>query len=110
MTIQTDDFAPAPQRVVSAAPASPNEEAIERALRPKLLDEYVGQAKVREQLEIFIGAARKRAEALDHVLLFGPPGLGKTTLSPHHRGRTGRATCARPPARCSRSPRTWPRC
>ena len=81
MTIQTDDFAPAPQRVVSAAPASPNEEAIERALRPKLLDEYVGQAKVREQLEIFIGAARKRQEARDHVLLFGPPGLGKTTLS-----------------------------
>lgn len=81
MTIQTDDFAPAPQRVVSAAPASPNEEAIERALRPKLLDEYVGQAKVREQLEIFIGAARMREEALDHVLLFGPPGLGKTTLS-----------------------------
>ncbi len=81
MTIQTDDFAPAPQRVVSAAPASPNEEAIERALRPKLLDEYVGQAKVREQLEIFIGAARMRNEALDHVLLFGPPGLGKTTLS-----------------------------
>src|SRR3954465_8815086 len=81
MTIQTDDFAPAPQRVVSAAPASPNEEAIERALRPKLLDEYVGQAKVREQLSIFVEAARKRKEALDHVLLFGPPGLGKTTLS-----------------------------
>src|ERR1700712_4826345 len=81
MTIQTDDFAPAPQRVVSAEPASPNEEAVERALRPKLLDEYVGQAKVREQLEIFIGAARMRNEALDHVLLFGPPGLGKTTLS-----------------------------
>ncbi len=81
MTIQTDDFAPAPQRVVSAASASPNEEAIERALRPKLLGEYVGQAKVREQLEIFIGAARMRNEALDHVLLFGPPGLGKTTLS-----------------------------
>ena len=80
MSIQTDDFAPAP-RVVSAAPISPKEEAIERALRPKLLDEYVGQAKVREQLEIFIGAARKRGEALDHVLLFGPPGLGKTTLS-----------------------------
>jgi len=81
MTIQTDDFAPASQRVVSAAPASPNEEAIERALRPKLLEEYVGQAKVREQLEIFISATRKRGEALDHVLLFGPPGLGKTTLS-----------------------------
>ncbi|MDF1484516.1 Holliday junction branch migration DNA helicase RuvB [Ramlibacter sp. H39-3-26] len=82
MTIQTDDFATAPQsRVVSAVPASPGEEVIERALRPKLLGEYVGQAKAREQLEIFIGAARKRGEALDHVLLFGPPGLGKTTLS-----------------------------
>ena len=85
MTIQTDDFSPAPaprrERMVSAAPASPQEEAQERALRPKLLQEYVGQAKAREQLEIFIGAARKRSEALDHVLLFGPPGLGKTTLS-----------------------------
>ncbi len=82
MTIQTDDFEmPPSRRVVSAAPASPNEEAIERALRPKLFDDYVGQAKTREQLEIFIGAARKRGEALDHVLLFGPPGLGKTTLS-----------------------------
>ncbi len=81
MTIQTDDFAPAPERRVVSAATSAGEEAIERALRPKLLDEYVGQAKVREQLDIFIGAARKRAEALDHVLLFGPPGLGKTTLS-----------------------------
>ena len=82
MSIQTDDFAPAPQkRVMSAAPASPHEEAIERALRPKLMQEYVGQTKAREQLEIFIGAAKKRGEALDHVLLFGPPGLGKTTLS-----------------------------
>ena len=80
MTIQTDDFTP-PPRVVSAATSSPKEEAIERALRPKLLDEYVGQMKIREQLEIFIGAAKKRGEALDHVLLFGPPGLGKTTLS-----------------------------
>ena len=67
--------------MLSAVPASPREEAIERALRPKLLQEYVGQAKVREQLEIFIGAAVKRGEALDHVLLFGPPGLGKTTQS-----------------------------
>ena len=83
MAIQTDDFAavPTPARVVSAAPTSPNEEAIERALRPKGLQEYVGQAKAREQLEIFIHAARGRSEALDHVLLFGPPGLGKTTLS-----------------------------
>ncbi|WP_457282909.1 Holliday junction branch migration DNA helicase RuvB [Polaromonas sp. P5_D5] len=85
MTIQTDDFSPGDfpptKRVMSAAPASPGEEAIERALRPKLFDEYVGQTKVRDQLEIFIGAAKKRSEALDHVLLFGPPGLGKTTLS-----------------------------
>jgi Holliday junction DNA helicase RuvB len=86
VSIQTDDFAPYPAsapaaRMVSAVPASGAEEAIERALRPKLLDDYVGQAKVREQLEIFIGAAKKRDEALDHVLLFGPPGLGKTTLS-----------------------------
>jgi holliday junction DNA helicase RuvB len=80
MAIQTDDFARAP-RVLSAAPASPNEEALERALRPRGIDDYVGQAKAREQLEIFIGAARRRGEALDHVLLFGPPGLGKTTLS-----------------------------
>ena len=85
MAIQTDNLHsqidPAPQRMVSAAAATPQEEALERALRPKLLQEYVGQQKVREQLEIFIGAARKRAEALDHVLIFGPPGLGKTTLS-----------------------------
>jgi Holliday junction DNA helicase RuvB len=80
MTIQTDDFAPA-RRIVGGAAASPNEEAIERALRPKGLADYVGQAKVREQLQIFVGAARKRGEALDHVLLFGPPGLGKTTLA-----------------------------
>ncbi|MCU0773005.1 MAG: Holliday junction branch migration DNA helicase RuvB [Ideonella sp.] len=80
MTIHTDDFGPA-RRMVGAAPASPNEEALERALRPKQLQEYVGQAKAREQLEIFIGAARARGEALDHVLLFGPPGLGKTTLA-----------------------------
>ena len=75
MALQTDDFEPA-RRVLSAAPASPNEEAIERAVRPKGLADYVGQSKARDQLEIFIGAARKRAEAMDHVLLFGPPGLG----------------------------------
>ena len=64
MTIQTDDFAPGvpAKRVMSAAPDSPREEAIERALRPKLFDDYVGQTKVREQLEIFIGAAKKRSE------------------------------------------------
>ncbi len=70
-----------PDRLISAAPASREEEALERALRPQRLAEYVGQARAREQLEIFITAARKRGEALDHVLLFGPPGLGKTTLA-----------------------------
>ena len=78
MSIERDQFQ---TRLVQPAPTSPNEEAVERALRPKLLDEYVGQQKIRDQLDIFIGAARKRQEALDHVLLFGPPGLGKTTLS-----------------------------
>ena len=80
MSIQNDEFEPG-RRIMSAAPASPREEAIERALRPKGLSEYVGQAKAREQLEIFIDAAKRRGEAMDHVLLFGPPGLGKTTLS-----------------------------
>jgi Holliday junction DNA helicase RuvB len=68
-------------RLISPAPASVQEEALERALRPKQLAEYVGQEKIRGQLEIFIQAARGRREALDHVLLFGPPGLGKTTLA-----------------------------
>ena len=79
MSIQTDIFTE--QRIIDAAPISHNEEAIERALRPKQLDEYVGQEKIRDQLEIFITAARQRKEALDHTLLFGPPGLGKTTLA-----------------------------
>jgi len=70
-----------PERVVTAAPLTPNEESIERALRPKALHDYVGQQRVREQLDIFITAAKRRSEALDHVLLFGPPGLGKTTLA-----------------------------
>ena len=68
-------------RVVDARKSTVAEEAIERALRPKSLEDYVGQVKVREQLSIFIQAAKQRGEPLDHVLLFGPPGLGKTTLS-----------------------------
>jgi Holliday junction DNA helicase RuvB len=68
-------------RLISATPASQQEEVFERALRPRLLAEYVGQEKIREQLSIFIEAARARREALDHLLLFGPPGLGKTTLA-----------------------------
>src|SRR3989338_7810623 len=78
--IHNDDLSAAP-RLISAAPASAQEEVLERALRPKLLDEYVGQEKIRGQLEIFIQAAKRRKEPLDHVLLFGPPGLGKTTLA-----------------------------
>ena len=78
MSIQTDQFA---DRLIDATPASPQEDALERALRPKKLAEYVGQQKIRTQLEIFIEAARRRSESLDHVLLFGPPGLGKTTLA-----------------------------
>jgi Holliday junction DNA helicase RuvB len=68
-------------RFISAGVTSPQEEAFERALRPKALEEYIGQEKTRGQLQIFIEAARRRSEALDHVLLFGPPGLGKTTLA-----------------------------
>ena len=58
-----------------------DEDAQDRAIRPRLLDDYIGQQTVREQMEVFIHAARGREEALDHVLLFGPPGLGKTTLA-----------------------------
>ncbi len=78
--IHSDDLTSG-DRIISPATVSPQEEALERALRPKQLDEYVGQEKIRGQLEIFIEAARKRKEPLDHVLLFGPPGLGKTTLA-----------------------------
>src|SRR5690606_6290800 len=67
-------------RIVSAA-AQGEEEAFDRAVRPKRLADYVGQSAVRTQMEIFIEAARNRREALDHVLIFGPPGLGKTTLA-----------------------------
>ncbi len=78
MTVQTDQFS---ERLIAGTRESPQEDAIERALRPKMLAEYVGQQKIRSQLEIFIEAARRRKESLDHVLLFGPPGLGKTTLA-----------------------------
>jgi Holliday junction DNA helicase RuvB len=68
-------------RLVAAAPVNPHEEVLDRTLRPRALDEYIGQEKIRGQFSIFIEAAKKRKESLDHVLLFGPPGLGKTTLS-----------------------------
>jgi Holliday junction DNA helicase RuvB len=67
-------------RLITAR-STPEDEAVDRAIRPRCLADYVGQAPVREQLEIFIHAARKRHEPLDHVLIFGPPGLGKTTLA-----------------------------
>ena len=72
MALQTDKF-DTPERLITADKESSREEALERALRPKKLAVYVGQQKIREQLEIFIQAATQRKEALDHVLLFGPP-------------------------------------
>ena len=68
-------------RLITAVSSSSQEDVLERALRPKQFDEYVGQEKILAQLQIFIKAAKNRHEALDHVLLFGPPGLGKTTLA-----------------------------
>jgi Holliday junction DNA helicase RuvB len=86
MAIHTDqlDTLPEPdpsERHMMTPQSLGEDQVIERALRPKQLEEYIGQTKVREQLEIFITAAKSRSEALDHVLLFGPPGLGKTTLA-----------------------------
>lgn len=63
-------------RVVTVTPFSAQEEVLEHALRPKQFEEYIGQEKIRGQLQIFIEAARRRKEALDHVLLFGPPWFG----------------------------------
>ncbi|PIT52283.1 Holliday junction DNA helicase RuvB [Snodgrassella alvi] len=80
--LQTDQLSGAqPQRVISPQTASAQEEQLERALRPRALTDYIGQHKAKEQLSIFIQAAKIRHEALDHTLLFGPPGLGKTTLA-----------------------------
>lgn len=78
--IKTDNLV-AETRITAPVKLNNSEEVIDRALRPKELHEYIGQDKTKEQLEIFISASKKRNEALDHVLLFGPPGLGKTTLA-----------------------------
>jgi holliday junction DNA helicase RuvB len=77
----TSDSAMSQERLISAERLEQQEEQIERAIRPSSLSDYHGQPKVRERLEIFIDAARARGEALDHTLIFGPPGLGKTTLA-----------------------------
>ena len=68
-------------RLVAADIGDQRDDAVDRAIRPRRLDEYIGQRAVREQMEIFLSAARKRGEPLDHTLIFGPPGLGKTTLA-----------------------------
>ncbi|MEQ4706160.1 Holliday junction branch migration DNA helicase RuvB [Providencia huaxiensis] len=68
-------------RLITAEVLQSDEEAIDRAIRPKLLNEYIGQPQVKDQMEIFIQAAKMRSDALDHLLIFGPPGLGKTTLA-----------------------------
>lgn len=68
------------QRVISPT-VTIEDDSLERSLRPKVLAEYIGQAKAKENLRVFIEAAKRRQEALDHVLLYGPPGLGKTTLA-----------------------------
>src|SRR3970040_2060709 len=81
MLWQNPSVAVETDRLISAKPSSVQEEQIERSLRPATLAEYVGQDKIRGQFEIFIQAARGRSEALDHILLCGPPGLGKTTLA-----------------------------
>ena len=86
MAIEHDNISAAPSescehRVIASTAADPNEEFIDKAARPKALSDYCGQDKIKEQLAIAIHAAKKRAEALDHVLIYGPPGLGKTTLA-----------------------------
>jgi Holliday junction DNA helicase RuvB len=78
--IKTDNLV-AETRITAPVKLNPAEEILDRALRPKELADYIGQAKIKQQLEIFIQASKQRNEALDHVLLFGPPGLGKTTLA-----------------------------
>jgi Holliday junction DNA helicase RuvB len=90
MTIESDEL----DRLVAGKVAGGEEAIVERALRPRALQEYVGQEKIRGQLSIFIEAAKKRKESLDHVLLFGPPGLGKTTLS-HIIAHNWASTCGR---------------
>lgn len=95
-------------RLVSAGTIQPDD-VVDRAIRPKLLDEYIGQPQVRSQMEIFIQAAKLRGDALDHLLIFGPPGLGKTTWRISSPMKWA-LTCVPPPARYWRKQGTWRRC
>jgi Holliday junction DNA helicase RuvB len=90
--------------VVSPLP-EPDETELEASLRPKTLTEFIGQPKVREQLQVVLQGALRRGRPPDHVLLSGPPGLGKTSLAPNWARRSGS-----PPDRPSSGPATWPRC
>ncbi len=69
------------ERIVTGAQVTPDEDSVQLSLRPKLLSEYIGQKKLREKIQVTLEAARGRKEAVEHVLLYGPPGLGKTTLA-----------------------------
>lgn len=69
------------KRIMDSAPQDEQEESLEESLRPRLLAQYIGQDRVKKELQVYIAAAQKRQEALDHVLLYGPPGLGKTTMA-----------------------------
>lgn len=96
-------------RPVSAGTIQPDD-VVDRAIRPKLLDEYIGQPQVRSQMEIFIRAAKLRGDALDHLLIFGPPGLGKTTPANIVANEMGALTCVPLPARYWRKQGTRRRC
>lgn len=98
-----------PDRLISAVSGRERDEQLDRAIRPLKLADYIGQPSVREQMELFIHAARGRQEALDHTLIFGPPGLGKTTLANIIAQKWAFPSRVLP-GRCSSVPAISPRC